>query len=141
MELCQTEQHKKNITDAEKEEVRKYAVKPAPERMDKIQKWMESSKLTQDPVLKEFGIKIDVENKIEVDGRIIPAPDIQYGNNKFVKSEDIGQKGSWNHSKNEFVKPTRSVINWGIINTTDTDDNIIESFIETVSDGNFQDSY
>ena len=72
----------------------------APERMKFIQKWSENSQLSNDPILKEYNIDIDLK-MIDLNGRVLDPPNIGYKetspNQAIVASEQIGSIGSWNH--------------------------------------------
>lgn len=118
MEICTTQQKQtKKLDTAQHEIVRKQTTLNPADRMNEIQKWANSHAQNQDPILSEFGINVDLKNRVETEGRVLEAPDIQYGNQKFVFSPIIGVKGSWIQSEMKFFRPTDiKQINWAIIN-------------------------
>ncbi len=87
----------------------------APARLNYIDRWVQSSNITNDPVLKEYDINVNLR-MIEFEGRVLPAPDIEYNRAKktVVRSETIGEKGSWIHSNMNFVNPVK-IMRWVII--------------------------
>ena len=118
MEICTTQQKQtKQLNTAQHEIVRKQTTLNPADRMNEIQKWANSHAQNLDPILSEFGINVDLKNRVETDGRVLDAPDIQYGNQKCVLSRTIGDKGSWIQSEMQFFRPTDiKQINWAIIN-------------------------
>lgn len=132
MELCLTERkQKKNLTEKQIDDIRVDTVLKAPDRLGKVQEWVNKSGLDRDTVLKAFNINTDLKIQIQSDARVIPAPDIKYGLNKRVDSAHIGEKGAWMHPNYEFIRPSRLfswvVIDLGALNR-DTERNLIESF-------------
>ena len=110
----------------------------APERMKFIQKWSENSQLSNDPILKEYNIDIDLK-MIDLNGRVLDPPNIGYKetspNQAIVASEQIGSIGSWNHfvfdnRKKTFLqfKESISLNRWAIINISQCNRNIVDEF-------------
>lgn len=62
------------------------------------------------PVIKEFGLKID-DKFAEVPARILQPPNIEYGDNKFVRPD----KGVWWRNDNIYLKPQMAPV-WGVLN-------------------------
>ena len=116
MELCDTElKTKKKLDEKETAEIIKYTAVPAEIRMKYIDTWASRSQIMQDPILKQFNINVDLR-MIQLDGRVMPAPDIQYSmKSRPVASQMIGEKGSWDHRNTEFISPT-VITNWVLIN-------------------------
>ena len=103
MEFCKTElKHKKKLTDTETADlIKKNAVK-APERMAYIESWANKSAIDKDPILKEYNINVNLR-LVEVDGRVLNAPDVQYGASNVAQSRSIGERGSWRHDNFKLV--------------------------------------
>ena len=118
MELCKTElAHKKNLSDKETADIIRYTAIKATDRLNYIDKWVNSSSIVNDPVLKEYNVNLQFK-MIELEGRVLTAPDIQYRSSSarsVVKSQDIGVKGSWDHRNLQFLNP-KGLRKWVILN-------------------------
>lgn len=116
MELCRTElSQKKNLDDKQTAEVIKETAMKAPDRMNYVERWIQSSGIVKDPILKEYDIDVSLK-MIEFDGRVLSAPDIEYNKAQkiVVKSETIGERGSWLHQNFAFSNPVK-IARWVII--------------------------
>ena len=87
---------------------------PAHVRKTQIMNWVTQSEVSKDPILKAYNINIDLR-MIQLDGRVLPGPDINYGKSKMVTSKEIGEKGSWDHRSKPFLNPM-NVVNWVVLN-------------------------
>ena len=115
LELCRTElKNQKKLNDKQTSSIIKQTAIKATERLNYIQKWANTSSIDKDPILKEFNIDISLK-LVEVDGRVLNAPNINYGPQNNVASTVIGDRGSWNHSKFKFNKPV-NIEKWILIN-------------------------
>lgn len=118
MELCRTElKNKKKLDDKETADMIKIAAVKAPDRQKYIQTWINTSNIDNDPILKEFNIKVDLR-AIELDGRVLEAPDIQYGgapNPSMAMSRNIGDRGSWDHRNFRLVNG-KTIAKWAVLN-------------------------
>jgi eukaryotic translation initiation factor 2C len=115
MELCRTElKHQKKLTDRQTADVIKQTAVKATERLSYIQNWINKSSIDKDPILKEFNIDVSLK-LVEVDGRVLEAPDIAYGPQNGVSSKKIAENGSWDHRNFKFNK-TIEIKNWVLIN-------------------------
>lgn len=112
MELCKIEEKAKRIRLDEINEIRQYSTIEPSKRFQKIQNFAKKSASGHDPVLKEYGILSDIK-ALEVNGRILPAPDIEYGNNGLIESKEA-QRGSWRHDEKMF-HTNKNIQRWIII--------------------------
>ena len=93
MELCKTElTHKKNLDERQTAMIIRETALRAPDRMAFIDKWAHTSGIDKDPILQEYNINVNLK-MIEMDGRILDAPDILYSNPNIMKSNQIASKG------------------------------------------------
>lgn len=130
MELCSTElKHKKKLTDKETADIIKKTAVPALEREAVINKWINSSNIANDPVLKEYGIGINLRMH-EFDGRVLQAPDIEY-QTTAVSSRQIAEKGAWNHTNVPFKNPV-GIKCWLIINSSRESRQSLERFSDAM---------
>ena len=114
MELCKTQvSHKKNLDENETAAMIKETAVKAIDRMYYIDKWAKTSNISTDPILREYNIEINL-NMIELNGRVLEAPTIQYGQ-LAIQSKTIGNKGSWDHRDARFNNP-KSIDQWVILN-------------------------
>ena len=111
--MCRTEPKNKGISEAENLKIKNFTLLETSRRFEKIQEWVNDSRTGQDPVLKEFNIFVDKKAPLEVNGRVIPAPDIEYGYESKINSEQI-KLGYWNHDGVKFYKSV-SIKKWIII--------------------------
>ena len=115
MELCRTElKHQKKLTEKETADVIKFAAVKATERLAYIQNWINRSGIDRDPVLKEFDINVSLK-VTEVDGRVLPAPDLAYKAPDAVQSVRIGENGQWDHRNLRF-HTGKEVPRWIVVN-------------------------
>ncbi|KAK4549069.1 hypothetical protein LTR36_007525 [Oleoguttula mirabilis] len=88
----------------------KFAVTPPPERYQNIQHGLDMLDWGNDPVLKAFGLKISGKKTI-VDGRIIAAPIVQFGQGEAKP----GTSGRWDLKGKKFLTPnTVPLKSWAI---------------------------
>lgn len=129
MELCKTTpKHQKKLDERQTADMIKYTAVNANERIKYIDNWAKSCDINRDPILKEYNIGIDIK-MIELQGRILDPPDVEYGNKKIVASNMIGQKGRWDHRNDVFAK-TVELKNWAVINlATQVNDQGLNAFI------------
>ena len=114
MEFCRTELKTENkFTDAVNNEIIKRTAVRAPDRMAYIESWAKNSNIDQDPILKQYNINIDLR-LIEVDGRVLEAPDVKYGL-KSIESKSIGEKGYWKHYEFRLVNGV-NIVRWVVLN-------------------------
>ena len=64
--------------------------------------------------MKEYNIDVKLK-MIELDGRVLEAPDIAYNNGKSVTTEKIAQNGCWNHKGFQFIDSVK-IERWLILN-------------------------
>lgn len=139
MELCTTElKSKKKLNEQETAEIIKHTAVPAEQRMKYIETWANRSKITDDPILKQYNISVDLK-MVQLDGRVLQAPDIQYARDSNpVGSRVIGEKGSWDHRKSVFISPIE-IKNWVLVNLDQrTRDESINKFIAMMINGYLQ---
>ena len=120
------------MSDKETAEMIKKTAVSALEREKYINGWTNASGIKSDPVLKQFGINADLK-MIDLDGRVLKAPDLQYGQNRKILSDEIGEKGSWNHASFKFQK-VNQVDTWMFVDvsgqlTPQNQDALIDSLI------------
>ena len=119
MELCKTElSQKKNLSDQQTATIIKETAIKAPDRLNYIDKWINASTITNDPILKEYNVDLKLK-MIELEGRVLSAPDIEYNKNtkSVVTSREIGTKGAWDQRNRAFANPVM-VNRWVILNTS-----------------------
>ena len=115
MELCRTElKNKKKLTDKETADMIKVTAVKAPDRQNYIQNWVTSSSIQKDPVLKEYDIKVDL-NQVQLKGRVLQAPDIQYAATNVAQSRSIAEKGQWDH-RNFKLANGKTINKWLVLN-------------------------
>ena len=115
MELCRTE-----ITNVRKldpkqtsDMIRATAV-PAAQRKADIENMIRHTQLDVDPILMSYNIRLEYKMANLV-GRVLNAPDLEYGNNRFTTSKDIGLKGQWDNIRKVFLD-AKEVKNWIVVN-------------------------
>jgi len=115
LELCKTQlKNKASLTDKETAELVKLTAVKAPERMQYINNWALNSGISKDPILKEYNISVDLK-MVELDGRVIEPPDVEYAPRMIAKSAEINEKGAWNHQNYQF-KNSKSINRWICLN-------------------------
>lgn len=118
MELCKTElTQKKNLSEKETADIIKSTAIKASDRLNYIDKWVNSSSIVNDPILKEYNVNLQFK-MVELDGRVLNAPDIQYNQRQqksVVKTDEIGTKGAWDHRNLQFVNP-KPLKKWVMLN-------------------------
>ena len=115
MEFCRTVlKYKKKLTDGETADLIKKTAVKAPERMAYIESWANKSAIDKDPILKEYNINVNLR-LVEVDGRVLNAPDVQYAGNNVANSRSIGERGSWRHDNFKLVNGV-NVNRWVALN-------------------------
>jgi eukaryotic translation initiation factor 2C len=135
MEFCKTEiKSKKKLSDRETADMIKAAAVKAPDRMNYIQNWANSSLIDKDPILKEYNISINLK-LLELEGRVLEAPDVQYGGApapSVVTSKVIAERGSWDHRNSKFVNGV-SIKKWVVLNfSARTKDSVAYEFAKTL---------
>jgi eukaryotic translation initiation factor 2C len=101
MELLKVEQNQRyafKLDERQMSNMIKFAVEAPPERKKAIQHGLDMLDHARDPVLQHFGISVDTNMKI-VDGRLLPAPKVQYG----VGSATPGTSGRWDLKGKKFL--------------------------------------
>lgn len=131
VELCSTElKNKKKLEDTETQAMIKNTAVPAPDRMRYIDTWANNTDINKDPVLKEYNINVNLR-MLEVDGRVLDAPDIQYKGSKAVSAR-IGDRGSWDHRNNKFFNAIK-VDKWILVNyVSRIRDDTLNGFIDAL---------
>lgn len=115
IELCSTEpKNKKKLSDKETADMIRHTAVPAFKRKEQIMRWVEQSEVSKDPILKTYNITVEMR-MTQLDGRVLPGPDITYGKNKTITSKEIGEKGAWDHRNSSFMNPM-GVVNWAVLN-------------------------
>jgi eukaryotic translation initiation factor 2C len=115
VELCDTVvKQQKKFTDKQTADIIKLSAVPATERMKSIENWASNSGIDKDPILANYNINVNLK-MMEVDGRVLAAPDIVYQKEYVVPSKVIGEKGSWDHRNRAFFS-TRRVERWVVLN-------------------------
>jgi hypothetical protein len=74
-----------------------------------------SLKLSSDPTLKEFGIKVS-ETMTEVAGRVLAPPALEYSGQKEVRV----QNGVWRADRMQFQRAGNTISSWGIIDLSNS---------------------
>jgi eukaryotic translation initiation factor 2C len=117
MEFCTTVRTNVSKIDpkAQSDMIRETAV-PAEQRKADIERIMNSLDLNRDPILQQYNINVELK-MVELKGRILPAPDLEYGGqNKILSSREIGTQGSWRNTGRVFLNVTVKIDNWLVIN-------------------------
>ena len=90
MELCRTEiVGVKKLEPKQTSDMIKETAVPAYKRKNDIEKMIRETKLDTDPILKSYNIKLEYE-MAEVMGKVINAPDLEYGQKRITSSGEIG---------------------------------------------------
>lgn len=91
----------------------------ATDRLKYIEGWIEKANIGKDPVLQQFNIQVNLR-PIELGGRVLEAPDLQYGGAPqpiIVTSRTIGERGSWDHRNTKLSNP-KKINKWVVLNCT-----------------------
>jgi eukaryotic translation initiation factor 2C len=100
MEFCRTEiVGVKKLEPKQTSDMIKETAVPAYKRKNDIEKMIRETKLDSDPILKSYNIKLEYK-MAEVMGKVINAPDLEYGQKRITSSGEIGLKGSWDNMVN-----------------------------------------
>ena len=132
MELCKTEnEHQRKLTPKETSDMIKETALPSQRRKDDINSAMLNTKLNEDPILKQYNITVNLR-MIELAGRVLDPPSLEYGAKKILSSREIGNKGQWDNKNRLFVQTfeikTCFVLNFGYR----IQDNMINDFVNTL---------
>ncbi|OIW26754.1 Piwi-domain-containing protein [Coniochaeta ligniaria NRRL 30616] len=102
MEACYVPRYNRyphRLTAYETSKMIKFAVQRPPQRFADIMTKAQALSWNTDPILKEFGIKMD-PNMAKVTARLIPNPEIQFGSGKI----NPGTSGRWDLRGKKFFK-------------------------------------
>jgi eukaryotic translation initiation factor 2C len=108
MEVLKIEQNQRyqfKLDDRQTSNMIKFAVEPPPGRWASIQHGLKMLSWDQDPVLKSFGVKINQSMTI-ADGRLIPAPKVQFGQGEAKP----GTSGRWDLSENALYLQSHAYV-------------------------------
>ena len=103
----------KKLTEIQTANLIRHTAKPADERERIINRKVSDGNFNNDPIIKEFGLKINTK-MVEVEGRVLPPPTLQY--NRGGKVIPPPNKGCWDMRSKTFFKGV-TVTNWAIICT------------------------
>mmetsp|Transcript_32514 Transcript_32514/g.127514 ORF Transcript_32514/g.127514 Transcript_32514/m.127514 type:complete len:728 (+) Transcript_32514:190-2373(+) len=107
--------------------VRLAAVKPQ-NRLKSIHDIMRRSGLSRDPLVKEFGLRVNAE-PMEIKARVLDPPSVLFGGNSRVNPRD----GSWNMQRERFMQSGATLTSWGVIIFCDQrmlNDSAVDGFIK-----------
>lgn len=90
----------KKCTENQTRNMIKVAATSTDERRQKIMDMLRQITHNQSPTLKQFGIQVSTEFA-NVPARILPAPTLEYNNNKTV----VPAKGQWRVDNLQFLQP------------------------------------
>ncbi|CAF1086851.1 unnamed protein product [Didymodactylos carnosus] len=79
-----------------------------------------------DPFLREWQTNITTQMPI-IEGRILPSPDIDYGERKVLPGREVIGKGSWNMDNYKFYIPA-TIKNWAVLNLTNLSQDCVYQF-------------
>ncbi|OLL23587.1 Protein argonaute [Neolecta irregularis DAH-3] len=88
----------------------RHAAKPPRERKEMIQNNVQQLDWARDPFLRDYGLEID-RNMMEITGRLIKPPKLQYFNNRPANYKEPGK---WDLRGLRFVKAAQ-LANWAVI--------------------------
>lgn len=89
----------------------KFAVQRPPQRLQDIMTKAAALSWNTDPILKEFGIRMD-PNMAKVNARLIQNPEIQFGGGKH----NPGTSGRWDLRGKKFLKPNpQPLVSWAFV--------------------------
>ena len=89
----------KKLTDMQTSTMIKATARSAPDREKEINSLVRQASFNSDPHLKKFGISV-VPRMVDIMGRVIPAPKIQYGGR--TKAQASPQLGVWDMRGKQF---------------------------------------
>ena len=95
LEVCNIVQGQrciKKLTDMQTSTMIKATARSAPDREREINNLVRKADLNNDPYVQEFGLNIS-RNLMEVRGRVLPAPKLQYGGR--TKQQALPNQGVW----------------------------------------------
>ena len=121
LEVCNIVQGQrciKKLTDMQTSTMIKATARSAPDREREINNLVRKADLNNDPYVQEFGLNIS-RNLMEVRGRVLPAPKLQYGGR--TKQQALPNQGVWD---------MRGMSYFEIINSSNND--ILTFFRKTV---------
>ncbi len=115
MELCTTEQISvKKLDPKQTAAIIKQTAVPCDKRKIDIHKMITSSQLNTDPILRNYNIELKFDMACLV-GKVLNAPDLEYGNKIITTSGVIGSKGQWDNVNKPFYE-TKEMGSWIILN-------------------------
>lgn len=103
----------RKVTDKQVVSVIKFACQKPDVRKSTIDQSVARSQFQQDGFAKAFGVEVD-PRMMQVKARVLPEPDVIYGQNKVEKPRD----GSWNMKDKKFFMP-KAFKAWAVINFCD----------------------
>ncbi|CAB3368695.1 Hypothetical predicted protein [Cloeon dipterum] len=113
MELCKVMPKQvsiKKLNELQTSSMVRAATTRPKDRKEKIMEAFNSLRLTSDSCLREFDIKVEPQ-MIQVEGRVIAPPALQYKANYQVKVRD----GVWRMDRQQFKTVVKQVQNWAIL--------------------------
>merc|ERR1719450_336305 len=116
LEVCNIVQGQrciKKLSDMQTSTMIKATARSAPDRQAEINSLLSKAGFNTDPYLKNFGLSIKPE-MIEFPGRILPAPQIQYGGSSKTNNIVIPDRGVWDMRSKQFFLG-KKVECWAII--------------------------
>ena len=102
LEVCNIVQGQrciKKLTDMQTSTMIKATARSAPDREREINNLVRKADLNNDPYVQEFGLNIS-RNLMEVRGRVLPAPKLQYGGR--TKQQALPNQGVWDMRGKQF---------------------------------------
>lgn len=118
----------KKLTDTQTSMMIRATAKNAPDREQEINNLVSKANFNDNPYLKDFGITID-HTMVQVTGRVLPAPRLQYGGRHMVQVEP--RKGQWDMRQKQFHQGVE-VHKWAIVVFTEEahcDSDAIKRFV------------
>ena len=103
----------KKLSDMQTSTMIKATARSAPDRQAEINSLLSKAGFNTDPYLKNFGLSIKPE-MIEFPGRILPAPQIQYGGSSKTNNIVIPDRGVWDMRSKQFFLG-KKVECWAIV--------------------------
>ena len=137
MEFChiiENQRYPFKLDETQTANMIKFAVSPPARREAAINEGKGWLNWGQDPVLKEFGMRID-SNMTKSNARLLPPPGVKFGKGKV---EQPGTKGRWDLRGKEFLTPNpNELVAWGVGVFTNgrlkPDKSTIDNFIQGFS--------
>ncbi|KAK3720601.1 Protein argonaute [Vermiconidia calcicola] len=113
MEVLKIEQNQRynfKMDERQTSNMIKFAVEPPPKRWEAIKHGLKMLDFANNPVLANFGVKVNTNMKM-VDGRLIPAPKVQFANGEAKP----GTSGRWDLKGKKFLTPnTAPLKSWAV---------------------------